>query len=244
VICKEIQGRHYPIHIWMFLTSFIHQFWLGCLVFWWFTSWILYIFWILALYHIWFRVLVRWSARERKMFCPPECPLKFFFLRFIHLLILCEHIVADIRYTRRPKAFLILKIYSFIYFTWVHYSCLQTHLGPLFICSRCTAWFSCESPNIWSRVYLRLYYLALDPSPLLALPCLTSFGEDTHSLVRHSQWSWWKAKQMNEWMNEWMDGWIGKKPPPTPKENCLLTTKFEKVVIYFGVKFLHKLKGF
>lgn len=43
--------------------------------------------------------------------------IKFFFLRFIHLLILCEHIVADIRYTRRPKAFLILKIYSFIYFT-------------------------------------------------------------------------------------------------------------------------------
>jgi hypothetical protein len=54
-------------------------------------------------------------------------------------------------------------------------------LGPLHLCSRCAAWFSCWSPNNWRRGCLWLCGLPLDPLLLAGLSCLASVGEEVLS---------------------------------------------------------------
>ena len=56
-------------------------------------------------------------------------------------------------------------------------------LGPLHICSRCTAWSSCGSPKMKAGPYpdfIACVWILL-PSPLTGPVCLASVGKDTHS---------------------------------------------------------------
>ena len=57
-------------------------------------------------------------------------------------------------------------------------------LGPLCICSRCTAYSSFGSPSNWSRVCLWLCYLPLNIFPLAGLSFLDSVEEDRLSPAR------------------------------------------------------------